>query len=144
MAPPGVVLALDFGRRRIGVAACDPLGITTAGVGTLDGRDRPAVLDAVVALVAEREAAAIVVGLPINMDGSYGPMAEAAEAFAAEVRARVGVPVELFDERLTSYAADQILREAGLSRRARAAKEDQVAAAIILRAYLDRRSAAEG
>jgi putative Holliday junction resolvase len=140
MADPGVVVALDFGRRRIGVAACDPLGITTAGVGTLDGRDRPAVLEAVAALVEERGAVAVVVGLPINMDGSSGPMAEAATKFADEVRARVSVPVDLMDERLTSFAADQVLRDAGLSRKERAAKEDQVAAAIILRAYLDRRT----
>jgi putative Holliday junction resolvase len=140
MAEPGVVVALDYGRRRIGVAACDPLGITTAGVATLDGRDVVAVLDAVAAIVEEREAAAVVVGLPLNMDGSSGPMATAATKFAEAVRARVRVPVELMDERLTSFAADQVLREAGMSRKERAEKEDQVAAAIILRAYLDRRS----
>jgi putative Holliday junction resolvase len=140
VADPGVVVALDYGRRRIGVAACDPLGITTAGVGTIDARDLPAALDAIAAIVAERDATAIVVGLPINMDGSIGPMAQAATKFAEEVRARVSVPVDLMDERLSSFAADQVLREAGLSRRDRASKEDQVAAAIILRAYLDRRS----
>ena len=139
-----MVLALDYGRRRIGVAACDVLGITTAGVVTLDARDLNAVLVAIQALVSEREATAIVVGLPINMDGSRGPMAEAASTFADEVRARVGVPVDMFDERLTSFAADQVLREAGLSRRERAAREDQVAAAIILRAYLDQRARADG
>lgn len=132
-------LAIDYGRRRIGVAASDPLGITTQGVAVLDGRDRPAAMAAIAALVAEKQAEAIVVGLPLNMDGSRGPMANEAENFAAELREHVTVPVEMFDERLTSFAADQALRDAGLSRRDRAAREDQVAAALLLRAWLDAR-----
>lgn len=137
---PGAVLAIDYGRRRIGVAASDPLGITTQGIATLDGRDRPAAVAAIAALVAERDAVRVLVGHPLNMDGTAGPMAREAEAFADALRARLTIPVELLDERLSSFAADQALREAGLSRRERAAREDRVAAALLLRAWLDARS----
>jgi putative Holliday junction resolvase len=136
----GAVIAVDYGRRRIGVAASDPLGITAQGVATLDGRDRPAALDALAALVAEREAERVLVGHPVNLDGTAGPMAREAEAFAVALRARLRVPVDLVDERLSSFAADQALREAGLSRRERAAREDRVAAALLLRAWLDARA----
>jgi len=134
---PGAVLAIDYGRRRIGVAASDPLGITAQGIATLDGRDRPGAIEAIATLVAEREAGRVLVGHPLSMDGTAGPMAREAEAFAASLRARLAIPVELVDERLSSFAADQALREAGLSRRERAAREDQVAAALLLRAWLD-------
>ena len=140
----GPALAIDYGRRRIGVAASDALGIAAQGIATLDGRDRAAALAAIAALAGEREAVAIVVGHPINMDGSEGAMAKEAAAFAEALRAHVDVPVALFDERLTSFAADQALRDAGLSRRDRAEAEDRVAAALLLRAWLDYRARQAG
>lgn len=133
----GAALAIDYGRARIGVAASDALGITAQGIATLDGRDRAGALDACVALATERDATVILVGLPLHMDGTPGAMAREATAFADALRARVGCPVELVDERLTSFAADQALRDAGFRRKDRAKREDQTAAALLLRGWLD-------
>ena len=133
----GAALAIDYGRARIGVAASDALGITAHGIATLDGRDRAAALDAIVALGAERDVTVILVGHPLDMAGTAGAMAREAAAFAAALRARVRCPVERVDERLTSFAADQALREAGFGRKDRAKREDQTAAALLLRGWLD-------
>jgi putative Holliday junction resolvase len=98
---------------------------------------------ALAALVAEHEVTRIVVGLPINMDGSVGPAAKAVQAFCDVVAAEVGVPVETWDERLTSYQANAHLAEAGMHWRERKRHADQVAAALILQGWLDARRSAD-
>ncbi len=135
----GVVLAVDYGRARIGVAASDPLGITAAGVATLAARDREKALAEVAALARERGAEAVVVGHPLNMDGTVGEMAREAERFAEALRARVSCPVHLHDERLTSWQVEREMREAGVKRKRRREASDRAAAALILRSWLARR-----
>ena len=101
--------AVDLGSARTGVAVSDELGMLAQPWKTLPGGD--ASLDAVVAAFVELKPGRILVGLPRNMDGTYGPAAEAARAFAENLRARVTCPVDLWDERLTTVAAQRSLRE---------------------------------
>jgi putative Holliday junction resolvase len=138
------VLAVDWGWARFGLAVSDDLGLTAQGLGTFRRAGETQMLDA----IAERARAlgieAVVVGLPRNMDGSDGPSAEAARAFAQALEERVRLPVHLWDERLTSLAAERMLVEAGVRRRARRDLVDKVAATLILQGYLDRQRAAVG
>jgi putative Holliday junction resolvase len=129
-------MAVDLGSARTGVAVSDELGMLAQPWKTLPGG--AASLEAVVAAVAELTPGRILVGLPRNMDGSYGPAAEAARAFAADLRARVDCPVDLWDERLTTVAAQRSLRESGRKARDQRGVVDQVAAQILLQSWLDR------
>jgi putative Holliday junction resolvase len=129
-------IGLDVGDRRIGVAVSDPEGRIAVPLRTYERRGaRDA--DALVRLAREEGAERIVVGLPLSLDGSRGAQAEAAAAFADELRSAGGLDVVLWDERLSSTEADHHLRAVG--RRGKAAKEarDAIAATIILQAYLD-------
>ncbi len=129
-------MAVDLGSARTGVAASDELGMLAQPWKTLPGGD--ASLDAVVAAFVELKPGRILVGLPRNMDGTYGPAAEAARAFAENLRARVNCPVDLWDERLTTVAAQRSLRESGRKARDQRGVVDQVAAQILLQSWLDR------
>ena len=130
------VLGLDPGTRRVGVAVSDPLGITAQPRTVLDGGD-PRLMEEIARLAAELGAERIVVGLPVSLNGTEGPSAAAARAFAAAVGEATGLPVELADERFTSVSAERVLVQAGLSGRRRRAVRDRVAAAVMLQAYLD-------
>lgn len=130
------VLALDFGARRVGVAVSDPLGISAQPHSVLDGGD-PGLLARIGRLASELGAGRIVVGLPVSLNGSEGPSAEAARRFAGEVAEATGLPVDLLDERFTTVSAERVLREAGLPGRRRRRVRDRVAAAVLLQAYLD-------
>jgi len=116
----------------------DELGMLAQPWKTLPGG--AAALEAVVAAVEEIRPVRILVGLPRNMDGSHGPAAEAAKAFAESLRSRVSCPVELWDERLTTVAAQRSLRESGRKARDQRGVVDQVAAQILLQSWLDRAS----
>lgn len=132
------VLGLDLGSKRIGVAVSDRSGTIATPLTVLARRgDRAADHHAIVALVAEEEAERVVVGLPLGLDGSIGPAAQRALAEAAEIATVVAVPVETFDERLTTVSADRALLEAGLRAPARRTVVDKVAAAVMLQAWLD-------
>ena len=132
------VVGIDPGERRIGVAVSDPLGWTAQGVAVVEVRgDRAAAIAEIAEIVAGYEARLVIVGLPINMDGSHGPRAKIVEAFVAELQKVVEVPVETVDERLTTVEAEESLREGGLSRDKRKKKVDMVAAQLILQRYLD-------
>ncbi len=133
---PGRVLALDPGTRRVGVAVSDPLGITAQPHSVLDAED-PDLMGQIARLGADLGVERIVVGLPVSLNGTEGPAAATARAFAAAVAGATGLPVELADERFTSVSAERVLVEAGLSGRRRRAVRDRVAAAILLQAYLD-------
>lgn len=130
------VMAVDLGAARTGVAVSDELGMLAQPWKTLPGGERS--LEAVVAAAGELRPARILVGLPRNMDGTYGPAAEAAKAFAENLRSRVDCPVDLWDERLTTVAAQRSLRESGRKTRDQRAVVDQVAAQILLQSWLDR------
>ena len=111
---PARVLAVDLGTRRIGLAVSDPLGVTAQGLPSLERR-RDAVAQ-VIEVCREWDAGMVIVGLPLNMNGSKGPAAVAAEEFAAELAARSGLPLSMWDERLSSVSAEKVLIEAGVSR----------------------------
>lgn len=136
---PGVRIGVDVGNARVGVAASDPAGTFALPVATLPrdvehGSD----LDEVAALVAGREAVAVVVGLPLLLSGEEGAAAQLARSYAAEVAKRVRpVPVRLVDERLTTVDAHRRLRDSGVPGRGQRAVVDQAAAALILQVALD-------
>lgn len=134
------VMGIDHGRARIGVAVSDELAFLAQPLCTLDARDEDAAIAEIVRLGREKQVARIVVGLPRNMDGSRGPAAEAAEAFAGKIREAADCPVTLWDERLTTVAAERSLREAGRNARNSRAVVDQVAAQILLQSWLDAQS----
>jgi len=131
------IMALDLGDRRIGVAVSDALGWTAQGVGVVerhrDGRE----IGEIERIVREREVSEIVVGLPRNMDGSIGPRGEICIAFAEMLRGKLQLPVHLWDERLTTAAAERTLLEADVSRKKRRQVVDKLAATLILQHYLD-------
>jgi putative Holliday junction resolvase len=133
------IAALDVGDVRIGVAVSDELGITAQGVGVVrrvgGKRDLVAIADILSPYAPER----LVVGLPLNMDGTEGTQAARVRTFATTVAQHLGLPLEFWDERLSTVAAERALLEADLSRRRRRELVDKVAATIILQGYLARR-----
>ena len=134
MTARGVRIGVDVGTVRVGVAASDPDGILATPVATLP---RDGALDALAALVAERAAVAVVVGHPRHLSGAAGSSANDAEAFAEALRERVGVPVTLVDERLTTVSAIRTLSDRGVRGKAQRAVVDQAAAVAILQSVLD-------
>ena len=132
------VLALDLGTKRVGVAVSDSTATLASPRRTLlRTGDRAAEHRLVARIVAEEEADLVLVGLPLNMDGTRGPAATAAEAEAAELAVVLDVPVELVDERLTTVSADRVLQARGARAPARRTIVDQTAAAIMLQGWLD-------
>jgi len=134
------VMAVDLGSVRTGVAVSDELGMLAQPWKTLPGGDKA--LEAVVSAVGELKPSRVLVGLPRNMDGTYGPAAEHSRAFADQLRARVECTVDLWDERLTTVAAQRALRESGRKARDQRGVVDQVAAQILLQSWLDRSACA--
>lgn len=138
-------MAIDYGRRTIGVALSDPTR-TIASPHTAvrtEGRDRPP--ESLVALVREVAPAAIVLGIPLNMDGSEGEMAREARAFGQRLGEATGVPLVEWDERLTSARARRGLAESGRkAKRVRPGEEDMIAAAHLLRSYMDAQATGRG
>ena len=136
-------MGLDVGSRTVGIAISDALGITAQGLTTLRRTGLKADLAELQRLAIEHEVTRVVVGLPLNMDGSEGPAAETARAFG-EAAARVtGLPVEYQDERLTTAAAERVLLEADVSRQKRRKVIDRLAAQLILQTWLDARRPAQ-
>lgn len=134
------VLGLDLGTRRIGVALSDPTGTIASPLLTLPHRSLAEDVERVAALCRAHAAQAVVVGWPRRLTGVAGSAARHAEEFARALRRAVAVPVELWDERLSTAAAERALLEADVRRARRRAIRDQVAAALILQAYLDARA----
>jgi putative Holliday junction resolvase len=132
------ILGLDLGSKRIGLAVSDPLGVTAQGLPTLKRTNRRADLERLRELVDAYQVERIVLGHPLHLKGYASARAEEAERFAEWLRRDLKLPVELFDERLTSAEAERLMREAGASRRARREAADQIAAQLILQTYLDR------
>ncbi len=138
LAPGRPLLGLDLGERTIGLALSDRRRVVATPLHTLRrvkfGTDAAALL----ALAAAREAGGIVLGLPRNMDGSEGPRAQSTRAFARNLARLTALPIGLWDERLSTVAAERALLEADISRRRRAEVIDAVAASYILQGALDR------
>lgn len=131
------LLGLDVGVKTIGLALSDALLMTASPLHTIRrtkfGRDA----DALLGIVAERGVGGLVVGLPINMDGSEGPRCQSVRQFAANVLEVIPIPAALWDERLSTVAAERALLEADMSRKRRAEVIDKMAAAVILQGALD-------
>jgi putative Holliday junction resolvase len=134
----GALLGLDLGSKTIGIAASDPDRRLAAPVETI--RRKAFAIDAkrLLALAAERQAVGLVLGLPINMDGTEGPRAQSTRAFARNLAKLTELPIALWDERLSTAAVERDLIAADVSRQKRAAVIDQHAAAYILQGALDR------
>ena len=137
MAPNSRILALDLGKKRIGLAISDPLGITAQGLPNLERTNKRADLDALETLVREREVGLILMGNPINMGGAEGRQSGWVREFAEALERRTRLPIKLWDERLTSVEAGRVLRESGISIEKRAAAVDRLSAVILLQSYLD-------
>lgn len=131
---PARILAIDYGRRRIGLAISDELGVIAQPLATIERKNRRADLQRLRDLVKRNEVRAILVGFPIHLNGKSSEMAEEAARFAAVIREALKLPVELRDERLTSWEAEQMAEELGFKKKA---DLDSLSAAILLREYLN-------
>ena len=132
------VLAIDLGSKRIGTAVSDALGITVRPVETIRRSNNKLDIARLRMLAEDLEAEAVVVGLPLKLDGTAGDAANETMRFVDRLQGEVQVPVFTQDERLTSYEADQIMIERGLKRQERRDRSDEYAAMIILQDYLSR------
>lgn len=130
------ILGLDLGQKRIGVAISDPLGITAQGLTVITYEKPAAALERLAALCREYGVTRIAAGLPLRLSGERGEAAKAAEALAAAIGKRTGLPVEFVDERLTTRAAERTLIAGNVRRKARKEVRDMLAAVLILETYL--------
>ena len=137
------IIGLDYGTKTVGVAVSDSLGITAQAVETItrkEGNKLRQTLARIEALIDEYNVEEIVVGLPKNMNNTIGERAEACRDFADKLERRTGLPVIMWDERLTTVSADNVLKECGVRRENRKAVVDKIAAVFILQGYLDYKS----
>ncbi len=137
LPPRGALIGVDLGTKTVGVATSDPERRLASGVETLARRAFKTDAARLLALAAERQAVGFVIGLPLNMDGSSGPRAQATRAFARNLSRLTDIPIALWDERLSTAAVERALIAADASRAKRAAVIDQHAAAFILQGALD-------
>jgi putative Holliday junction resolvase len=137
------VMAIDYGSKATGIAITDELQLTVRALTTLRNVRDTKLIESISSLVNENDVGRLVVGLPLNMDGTRGEAAGRVERFVSELQNHLMIPIVTVDERLTSYEADQIMREEGLSEMERRLRSDEYAAAIILRDYLDSRGPRE-
>lgn len=135
------ILGLDVGSKTIGVAISDPFHLTAQGIKTIywDENDMTSADKELKQLIKDYEVSKIVIGLPKNMDGSMGERAKITEIYANRLKRIFTIPVELFDERLSTMSAERTLLEADMSRKKRKKVIDQLAATIILQNYLDQK-----
>ena len=133
----GRALGLDIGERRIGVALSDPIGLTAQRLTLIERRDPMADRAAIAELARQHAVEAVVVGLPLMMDGQVGEQAKKIQAFIAELEPALPCPVRWIDERLTTAQGERSMLETDTSRKRRKELIDQIAAQLILQAYLD-------
>lgn len=134
------VLGLDVGDKTIGVAVSDELGWTAQGLETIRRESKEKDLARLNEWIAKYQVGEIVVGLPKNMNGTIGPRAEMCQSFARFLAERTSLPVHMWDERLTTMAAEKMLISADVSRKKRKTVIDKMAATLILQGYLDAKS----
>ncbi len=135
-----IALGLDVGDRRVGLSVSDETGTVARPYGVFHRRGDEADVEELAAVAKALDAEVLVVGLPLNMDGTAGSQAQKAEALGKALADRAGLPAQFMDERLTSVEAERVLVEAGVEGRRRRQLQDAVAAVLILQAWLDRRS----
>jgi putative Holliday junction resolvase len=128
---------MDLGKRRIGLAVSDQLGITAQGLPTLERKRIREDLDALAAIVQQHDVRLVLMGHPMHMSGRESRQSEYTREFAGRLAARTGVPVKLWDERWTSMQAERVLKESGISIEKRARAVDRLSAVLLLESYLD-------
>lgn len=131
-----VILSVDYGDMRTGIAVCDKLQMLASPVDVITGDYEPKIIDAVIEIAKKHSAEKIVVGLPKNMDGSEGARADKCRAFAEALQEKSGIETVLFDERLTTVSAHRVLSNNNVTGKKRKAVVDAVSAVIILEGYL--------
>ena len=143
---PGRIVALDIGSKRIGVAACDPHRVVSRSVGVVAADPIDRALQRIAAIVREEEAVLVLVGYPLTLRGEVGPQAQRIESVVEQLRGVLPVPIELYDERLTSSEAKRILGEQGPVTRVdrKRGVVDQLAARLLLDDYLQEQRIAAG
>ncbi len=132
-------LGLDVGGKRIGVAGCDGLGLMATGITTIWRTSFSADLAQLTEIIRDRAVEILVIGLPYTMDGKIGSQAKQVQKFGRRVSAALELPIEYVDERLTSYAAEEMMKMANISVSQNKATIDRIAAAVILQQWLDDR-----
>lgn len=132
-------LGLDVGSKRIGVAGCDGLGLIATGITTIWRTSFPEDIAQLAAIISERQVEILVLGLPYTMDGKIGSQAKQVQKFARRVATVIELPIEYMDERLTSYAAEEMMKAAKISVSQNKATIDRIAAAVILQQWLEDR-----
>jgi len=130
------IISVDLGNRYTGFASCDELEMTVSPLHSIEGKSTKQIVEEIISTARRMNADEVIIGLPLNMNGTSGKQAEHAEKIAAAV-AESGVQVRLWDERLTSWEADQLLLETGKSAKKRRLMAHSAAAAVILRSYID-------
>jgi len=130
-------LGLDVGEKRIGVALSDPSGILASPFTIIDCKEEATDIKAIIDIVTEYQVKQIIAGLPRSMDGSLGKQAEKVKAFVEKLRERTEVPIEFRDERLSTVAAKRLMQDVTGRRTGKKARDDAIAAALILQGYLD-------
>lgn len=133
----GRILALDLGKKRIGLALSDPLGITAQGLPTLERTNIREDLSTLAQLIDLYDITLILMGNPLHMSGKEGRQVEYTREFAERLQKKTGLEVRFWDERLTTMEAQRVLRESGISIEKRARAVDRLAAVILLESYLD-------
>lgn len=136
------ILAIDHGTTRMGIALSDELRIIAQPLEYIPAEPLAAFLDRLRQIVREKEVSLVLVGMPRNMDGSYGPAAEKVREFVAALKEALTVPIRTWDERLTSAQANRIMTQSGVRREKRRENVDSMSAAILLQSFLDSSPAA--
>lgn len=131
------ILALDVGEKNIGLAISDKLGLIAQGLPTLRHQTKDEDISAIANILKDHHITEVVVGIPVNLDGSLGKKAQEVAVFLEDLKKKITLPIKVWDERFTSVQAEKVLLEAGLSRKKRKRKIDQLAARLILQNYLD-------
>ncbi len=137
MTTAGRILALDLGKKRIGLAISDELGITAQGLETVERKGRRDDIEGLRKLITTRGVTRILMGDPLHMSGDVSRQGEYTREFASELERKTGLPVEFRDERWTSREAERTIRGAGVANDKRKATIDQLSAVILLQGYLD-------
>ena len=137
------VMALDHGTHRVGVAISDDMGMLATPLEFIRAEPAAGCFARIKHLAKEKDAGLILVGMPRNMDGSYGPAAEKVNAFIAILKSEIALPVQTWDERLTSVQANRSLQQSGINSAKARTRVDSAAATILLQAYLDRQGLAK-
>ncbi|MFC1561446.1 Holliday junction resolvase RuvX [candidate division KSB1 bacterium] len=131
------ILALDYGRKRIGVAVSDPLGITAQAKPTIIVKNQSEALAKILGLIEEYEPGHIVIGLPLDQHGKVGKFAEEVRRFAEKLRNKTALPIEFFDERFSSKQAEKVLHQLGEKTGAKKTRIDALSAVLILQSYME-------